>query len=96
MNLPEVTSTMNDRERRSLADLERHLQHDPDFAARMDTLAGVPAPEPASPVVPILSALLFIAVPLVMMFFGWAGVVVLLDVFAATVAVILIRRRARR
>lgn len=87
---------MNDQERRTLADLERHLQHDPDFAARMDDLAGLPRAEPAFPVLPVLSALAFIAVPLIMMFFGWPGVLMVLDLFAATIAVILIRRRATR
>ncbi|MFI1994007.1 DUF3040 domain-containing protein [Actinoplanes sp. NPDC020271] len=88
---------MNDHERRALADLERHLeQQDSDFAARMNTLAGIPVAEPASPAVPVLSALLFIAVPLVMLFFGWPGVLIVLDLFAAAVAVVLIRRRALR
>ncbi|GAA2896150.1 hypothetical protein Acy02nite_61690 [Actinoplanes cyaneus] len=88
---------MNDHERRALADLERHLQHDAEFAARMSTFAGVPAAaEQASPAVPVLCALLFIAVPLVMLLFGWVGVLIVLDLFAAAVAVILIRRRAAR
>ncbi|WP_436520816.1 DUF3040 domain-containing protein [Actinoplanes sp. HUAS TT8] len=85
---------MNEHERRTLADLERHLEHDPDFAARINQLAGVPGPELAFPIVPVLCALLFIALPLVMMFFGWAGVIVLVDLFMAVVAVILIRRYA--
>jgi hypothetical protein len=86
---------LNDSERRALADLERHLQHDPDFTARMDGLAGVPA-EPASPALPVLGALLFITIPLVMLLFGWAGVLLALDLFAAAAAIILIRRRALR
>ncbi|BCY07421.1 DUF3040 domain-containing protein [Actinoplanes sp. L3-i22] len=86
---------LNDNERRALADLERHLQHDPDFTARMDGLAGVPA-EPPSPAVPVLCALLFITIPLVMLLFGWVGVLIALDLFAAAVALILIRRRTHR
>ncbi|GIF07395.1 DUF3040 domain-containing protein [Actinoplanes siamensis] len=86
---------LNDNERRALADLERHLEHDPDFTARMNDLAGIPA-EPAFPIVPVLCALLFIAIPLTMLLFGWPGVVVVLDLFAAAVAVVLIRRRANR
>ncbi|GAA2701697.1 DUF3040 domain-containing protein [Actinoplanes palleronii] len=85
---------LNDYERRCLAELEYQLRSDSAFAARM---AGpVPArPEPASPAVPILCALLFILVPLVMLLFGWPGVLILLDLFAAAIAVILLRRRAR-
>ncbi|GAA4601598.1 hypothetical protein BJY16_003943 [Actinoplanes octamycinicus] len=83
---------LNDYERRALADLERSLKGDSEFAARMAGLADVP-PAPAFPAVPILCALLFILVPLVMLLFGWAGVLIVLDVFAAAIAVVLIRRR---
>ncbi len=82
---------LNDDERRALADLERHLQHDPEFAARMDGLAATPT-VPAFPVVPVLCAGLFIAVPLVMMLFGWAGVIILLYAFATAIAVVVFRR----
>ncbi|WP_099343740.1 MULTISPECIES: DUF3040 domain-containing protein [unclassified Actinoplanes] len=84
---------LNDNERRALAELERDLEHDPDFSARMAGL-GVVQPEPAFPIVPVLCALLFITLPLVMMFFGWPGALILLDLFTAVVAVIMIRRRA--
>ncbi|WIM98701.1 DUF3040 domain-containing protein [Actinoplanes oblitus] len=83
---------LNDHERRALAELERSLKGDSDFAARMAGLADVPAPPPF-PAVPVLCALLFILVPLVMLLFGWAGVLIVLDLFAAAVAVVLIRRR---
>ncbi|GLW31902.1 DUF3040 domain-containing protein [Actinoplanes regularis] len=82
---------LNDSERRALADLERHLQHDPEFVARMDGLATAPA-VPAFPIVPVLSAGLFITVPLVMLLFGWVGVIILLYAFAIAIGVIVFRR----
>ncbi|BCJ46206.1 hypothetical protein GCM10010168_51550 [Actinoplanes ianthinogenes] len=85
---------LNDYERRALAELERNLNGDSEFASRMAGLAGVP-PAPTFPAVPVLCALLFILVPVVMLLFGWPGVLIVLDLFAAAIAVVLIRRQAR-
>jgi hypothetical protein len=84
---------LNDHERRALAELERHLSGDAEFAARMAGVADAP-PAPAFPAVPVLCALLFILAPVVMLMFGWAGVLIIVDLFAAAVAVVLIRRQA--
>ena len=68
---------LNENERRILADLEQQF----------------PVAERPFPTIAVLCAGLFISVPLVMLLFGWPGVVIILDLFAAAVAVILIRRR---
>ncbi|GIF12756.1 DUF3040 domain-containing protein [Actinoplanes teichomyceticus] len=85
---------LNDHERRTLAELEHHLQGDADFVARMAAPAGGGS-EPVFPAVPVLCALLFILVPLVMLLFGWPGVLVVVDLFAAAMAIVMLRRRAR-
>ncbi|MFC7529895.1 DUF3040 domain-containing protein [Actinoplanes sp. GCM10030250] len=83
---------LDDKERRILAALERDLTHgDPGFAARMAG-SGEERPFPA---VSALCVLLFLAFPLVMLLFGWRGMVITLDVFAVALAVVLIRRRRR-
>ena len=71
---------LDDDERRILADLEQQFQ----------------VAERPFPAIPVLCAGLFICVPLVMLLFGWPGVVIVLDLFAAAVAVVLIRRRRSR
>ncbi|GLY06772.1 MULTISPECIES: DUF3040 domain-containing protein [Actinoplanes] len=84
---------LDDRDRRILDDLEQQLAvADPEFAARM----SAPAAEQPFPAVAGLCALLFICAPLVMLLFGWPGVIIAVDVFAAAVAVVLIHRRRKR
>jgi hypothetical protein len=82
---------MNDNDLRTIAELERRIHlSDPEFAARMT--AGAHA-EVRFPAIAVLCAVLFILVPPVMLLFGWLGLIVLLDLFLAAVAVVLIRRR---
>ncbi|MEV6348233.1 DUF3040 domain-containing protein [Actinoplanes sp. NPDC051851] len=84
---------LDDNERRALAELEqRVVQADPEFAARM---SSDPGDERPFPTIPVLCALLFISTPLVMLLFGWPGVVIAIDLFAASLAVTLIRRNRR-
>ncbi|MBG0562521.1 DUF3040 domain-containing protein [Actinoplanes aureus] len=71
---------LDDDERRILADLEREFQE--------------PVERPF-PTIPVLCVLLFLAFPLVMLLFGWPGLVITFDLFAASVAIVLLRRRCR-
>ena len=71
---------LNENERRILADLEQQF----------------PVAERPFPTIAVLCAGLFICLPLVTLLFGWPGLVLVLDVFAATVAVVLIRRGRSR
>ncbi len=73
---------LDDNERRILADLER--QFEPSGAA-------VPFPT-----IPVLCVLLFLAVPLVMLLFGWPGLLITVDAFAAALAFVLVRRHRSR
>jgi hypothetical protein len=82
-----------DEQRRALHAIERNLTHaDPAFAARMR--AANPGGS-GFPVMPALCALTYILVPIQALLFGWLSAVVTLDVIAAAVAIVLIRRRLR-
>ncbi|WP_433795188.1 DUF3040 domain-containing protein [Actinoplanes sp. CA-252034] len=84
---------LNDDDRRTIAELDRRFHmSDPEFAARM---AGTPAEVPF-PAVAVLCAALFILVPPAMLLFGWAGLVVVVDLFLAGLVVELVRRHRRR
>ncbi|WP_328469354.1 dolichyl-diphosphooligosaccharide--protein glycosyltransferase subunit 2 [Actinoplanes sp. NBC_00393] len=69
---------LDDDERRILADLERDFQE--------------PEERPF-PTISVLCVGLFIAFPIVMLLFGWPGLIITLDLFAAAVAIVLLRRR---
>ncbi|MEU8241328.1 DUF3040 domain-containing protein [Actinoplanes missouriensis] len=73
---------LDDDERRILADLER--QFEPGGG------------EVAFPTIPVLCVLLFLAVPLVMLLFGWPGLLVTVDAFAVALAFVLVRRHRSR
>jgi hypothetical protein len=85
---------LNDEDRRTIAELEHRIHlSDPDFAARM---TSAPAAEVSFPVVAVLCAALFILVPPAMLLFGWPGLIVVVDLFLAGMAVVLVRRHLRR
>ena len=84
---------LDERERRVLAEIERGLSRkDPAFAIRMRA-TGEDRP---APTVLALCISLYVALPMVMLLFGWVAAVVTLDAFAVVIAVVLARRRSRR
>lgn len=72
---------LDDDERRILAELERDLQE--------------PEERPF-PTIAVLCVLLFLAFPLVMLLFGWPGLIITVDLFAVAVAIVLVHRHRRR
>ncbi|GAA2655885.1 DUF3040 domain-containing protein [Paractinoplanes durhamensis] len=76
--------------RRALEEIERHLHaEDPALAARLSTLDPRPFPT-----ILVLSAALYITLPLVALMFGATVAIVTLGLGVALMGGILIRRRA--
>lgn len=85
---------LDDRDRRALQEIERHLaQHDPALVAR---LSAPPVAARPFPTLLVLCALLYVALPIMTLLFGRTGAATTAAVFVAVVLLVLLRRRHLR